>query len=185
MNRRLKEVIGDYSMASTRRAEAPGNLRGSTSLSAGRPVRGSLGSILDIDAEETNAAYQRLENLQKVAVVYVKNDEGKVLAVSRFGDTNNMNLPGGHVESNESIEAGAVRELYEETGIIAPKLYPIHSEVVDSGYYVTAYYAPEWRGKLRSSNEGTAAWVDPDMVLGSQYGKFFAAVLDKLEGVID
>lgn len=185
MKRKLFEIVGDYSMTSTRRMQAPGNMRGATSLSGGRPVRPSLGSVLDIEADEAHAAYQAIDKLQKIAVVYIKNEEGKVLAVSKGKDVSNMNLPGGHVKEGEDLETAAARELEEETGVLVRKLYPIHAEVTDSGKYVTVFYAPEWRGKIRSSHEGTAAWVDKQMILGSEYGKFFATVLDKLEGIVE
>lgn len=185
MKRKISEITGDYSMSSTRRMQAPGNMRGATSLFGGRPIRPARGSILDIEADEAHAAYQAIDKLQKIALIYVKNDEGKVLAVSRGKDTSNMNLPGGHVEEGEDLETAAARELEEETGVLVRKLYPVHAEVTDTGNYVTVFYAAEWRGKIRSSDEGIAAWVDKQMILGSEYGKFFATVLDKLDGIVE
>lgn len=185
MRRKILEIAGDYSASSTRRMQAPGNMRGATSLFGGRQIKASIGSILDIEAEEANADYQRVENLQKVVAVYVKNEDGKVLAVSRGSDTSDMNLPGGHVEAGEDLETAASRELEEETGILVRKLYPVHAEVTDAGNYLTIFFAPEWRGKIRSSAEGIAAWVDHEVVLHSSYGKIFATVLDYLEGIIE
>ncbi|WP_400204257.1 NUDIX hydrolase [Candidatus Methanomassiliicoccus intestinalis] len=34
-------------------------------------------------------------------------------------------IPGGHVEKNESVDVAAIRELYEETGLKPKKLHPI------------------------------------------------------------
>lgn len=185
MKRKILEIVGDYSVASARRMQAPGNMRGATALSGGRQIKGSRGSILDIEDEEAHAAYQRIENLQKIVAVYIKGEDGKVLAVSRGKDTNDMNLPGGHVEAGENLEFAAARELEEETGILVRDLYPVHSEVTNTGKYLTIFFAPVWRGKIRSSEEGITSWVDPEMILNSSYGKIFAAVLDKLDGIIE
>lgn len=43
-------------------------------------------------------------------------DDGRVLAIQR-ADNGNWELPGGILEIQESPEAGACREVLEETGI--------------------------------------------------------------------
>lgn len=59
--------------------------------------------------------------MQKTITVAVINGEKKLLILRR-GSTapwmpNRYCLPGGHIEDGESLEDGAKRELYEETGI--------------------------------------------------------------------
>lgn len=56
------------------------------------------------------------------ATIVVINNEGQVLLQHRK-DTNNWGLPGGGMELAESFEETATRELYEETGLHANKLY--------------------------------------------------------------
>ncbi|WJH35497.1 NUDIX domain-containing protein [Paenibacillus sp. CC-CFT747] len=50
-----------------------------------------------------------------VATVVVRNAEGKLLLIR--GPRRGWECPGGRVEEGESIQAGAVREVKEETGI--------------------------------------------------------------------
>jgi len=58
--------------------------------------------------------------MKNVAKVLIKNPEGKYLILHRnhhpvFGDS--IDLPGGTAEFGESIEATAIREVIEESGI--------------------------------------------------------------------
>lgn len=54
---------------------------------------------------------------RKVAVVLVTHDNHLLMGKRR--DSGKWALPGGHMEGGESAEQTAMRELYEETGILA------------------------------------------------------------------
>jgi 8-oxo-dGTP pyrophosphatase MutT (NUDIX family) len=54
----------------------------------------------------------------------VLDDDGRVL-LSRRGDLNIWNLPGGRLDTGESLAAAAVREVREETGIVAHIEQPV------------------------------------------------------------
>jgi 8-oxo-dGTP diphosphatase len=58
----------------------------------------------------------RVDKHLVVAQAIVHGDQGVLLAVR--GDLRGWELPGGHVEDGESPEAAAVREVWEETGLI-------------------------------------------------------------------
>lgn len=65
-----------------------------------------------------------INNKQKTATVAVINRDKRILILQR-GETApymplSYCLPGGHLELNESLIDGAVRELFEETGLIYP-----------------------------------------------------------------
>ena len=56
-----------------------------------------------------------------VAKTIIFNEDGKLLRMRRSEDDNHRpggtDLPGGRIDDGEVIEAGAMREVYEETGI--------------------------------------------------------------------
>lgn len=57
------------------------------------------------------------------------------------------NLVGGHIESNESGEAAAYRELFEETGITENNITLRH--LMDFTYYNQDCFVEVWCGRLR------------------------------------
>ncbi|MCB9453587.1 MAG: NUDIX domain-containing protein [Anaerolineaceae bacterium] len=73
----------------------------------------------------------------------VLDDEGRIL-LSRRGDLNVWNLPGGRLDRDEALEAAATREVREETGVVAHLEQP-----------VSLYYWAGW-GRL---NVLYAGWV--------------------------
>ncbi len=104
--------------------------------------------------------------MKLAACVLIERSDGKILCVSRFDDLKNWNLPGGKREPNESAVMNAIRELEEETGVMA---YPygmklIHSGSCDGEFFVDTYSANfnDCLGmdRLRSSAEGSVAWKD-------------------------
>lgn len=50
--------------------------------------------------------------------VVLKNEEGEILLLQTWLSGDTWGLPGGGVKRNEPIEASAIRELREETGIV-------------------------------------------------------------------
>ena len=59
------------------------------------------------------------------SALVVLNDANEILIEIR-GDDGNQDIPGGGLELNETFEEAAVRELQEETGIIADSLELLH-----------------------------------------------------------
>lgn len=155
--KKISEVIGDYSLKGSRRNDAPGNLR------AGMNVVGSRGNVL-LDEEE-------MTDLPTSVCIIVKKSDGKVLAVARNGDDNDLNLPGGSIEPGETPEEAARRELWEETGMIATDLIELYRGQARTRLAIV-YQANDASGILRGSSEGKALWVDPIKMLNSTFGSF-------------
>ncbi len=73
--------------------------------------------------------------------------ERKILTV-KGRQSDKWSFPKGHIESNETTLQCALRELYEETGVVPPDEYysykqfkhPINKKLNTAGYYI--YYVP-------------------------------------------
>lgn len=170
----LKEIAGDYKMSGTRRMDAPGNIR------SGFQTMGSRSSIENDSSSEEGKLAQNKSVLPAAAVTFLSKG-GKVLAVSRGNDLSNLNMPGGGVEPGEDPKDAAIRELQEETGLIAHDAIPL-GEFNDNGRVVHLFRVTSWGGKLSSSPEGFASWEDPRTLSGSEFGKTFNHVLEVLSG---
>jgi len=115
------------------------------------------------------------EELYRAACVLIIRPEDRfILAISRGHDTSNWGLPGGGVESGESYEQGAERELFEETGVsLVPgsKLHLIFEAKSRRAY--TKVFEPQgmlvWPSKLESQPfEGYVSFVPIDTLISDK-----------------
>ncbi len=110
---------------------------------------------------------------RKVTTLVYAVRDGKVLMMHRRKQPNlgQWTAPGGKVEIDESPAECAVRELYEETGLIAtgrPELRIIVTEtspLPDWQWLMFIYSVAEFTGELSACEEGDLAWIDADQVL--------------------
>lgn len=121
----------------------------------------------------------------------------KVLLIKRkLAPFKNMYaLPGGFVQKDETIEAAALRELKEETGIedvFLEQLYTFGDPGRDPrGWVVSvAYYAlvsPEQHTVQAASDAASAAWISVDelpALLAFDHRKIIDAALSRLRGKV-
>ena len=136
------------------------------------------------DSEE---AYQKFASYFEVwtaAGGIVKNNKSEILMIHRFGK---WDFPKGHLEENESISEGAVREVLEETGIDSaevvsqlPCTYHIYSFHHDWIIKKTYWYLmhSNYQGKLVPQMEEdilAAIWV-PNYALHEYLCKSYPAL---------
>lgn len=104
-------------------------------------------------------------------LVYALRD-GQVLMMHRRKEPNlgQWTAPGGKIELHESPAECAVRELREETGLVAlerPELRLIVTEVSplpDWQWLMFIYLVREFTGEVAGCAEGDLAWVPVDQV---------------------
>lgn len=107
----------------------------------------------------------RTENVEVTTLCLIY-DEDRILLQNRVKkDWQGYTLPGGHVESGESIVAATIREMKEETGLTVrhPQLCGIKQFPIEGGrYLVFLFRAREFEGELVSSEEGEMKWIRRD-----------------------
>lgn len=101
-----------------------------------------------------------LEKKVEAACALLTRSDGKVLVIHDF--RRGTGLPGGLIDNNETPLECAIRELGEETGLIAAKTDPIPllDDISDTGMRVQTFVITEWSGAIRSSHEGDVYWTD-------------------------
>jgi len=163
----LAEVIGDYSMAASRRYDAPGNIR------AGRFVVSSRTNVLTDEESDVS------DVMRTVRILVRRKKDGKFLCVSDHDDSFKVGFPGGRIDPGETPEVAATRELWEETGLIADNL-----RLVDSGVFmgkeVSLFVASDIEGKLKSSEEGLTGWCSIDTLTAGFFGEYYSKIFKKL-----
>lgn len=103
-----------------------------------------------------------MERISKVILsnmCMIENDNHEIVVILRTkNDWPGLNLPGGHVENDETLIESVVREMKEETGlnIFNPKLCAIKERPWGEKirYLGLLFYTNQFEGELKSSDEG-------------------------------
>jgi 8-oxo-dGTP diphosphatase len=92
------------------------------------------------------------------ACCFLTNSDGELLMVQRSVEPRKglWTLPGGFVESGETTEQGALRELEEETGLIGEGLSLLGVSSLGGkggGVIVIAYEVKVWQGEMEAKTD--------------------------------
>jgi len=114
------------------------------------------------------------------AQVVLINEEGLVLGVSRKTDHNDFGLPGGKMDPEDlSIEAAALREVKEETGLNIYDLelvFAMHKQ----GYMGYTYLA-KYSGEINHKEPHVVKWVPFQVIMQGSFGRFNELVSESLD----
>jgi len=128
----------------------------------------------------------KYETARHAVCCLLVNGEGNILAISRGKDTTQWGMPGGKVETNESLDVAVVRETYEETGYVIASPQSVYTAFVpgESNFICTtfiAHVAAQAPDAPRSSPfEGEVKWVHPAILARGPYAKYNSALFEHL-----
>lgn len=118
--------------------------------------------------------------IKQVALILIQNEQKEILAVSRKEDHTDFGLPGGKVELGETLEEAAVRELKEETGLIAVNLRRINCIHYYKDYEVITFFA-NYFGEIKTEEPHIVKWVKRDILLKSRFTPFNQELFEILD----
>jgi ADP-ribose pyrophosphatase YjhB (NUDIX family) len=117
--------------------------------------------------------------------------DGLILGISRRYDKTIFGLPGGKFNSlppdnDKDTKDTAIRETLEETSVIVKDCVLVYERVelgdgpngVD--YYSRCYYATDWEGEPKDSEEGVVKWLTAEEVTSTKaaFGSYNRKTLD-------
>jgi len=117
------------------------------------------------------------DEVKRAVCVVLFDENNKILSVSRKNDPNDLNLPGGSVEKDETLEQAVFRETYEETGLMVYNLEPVFT-VLDSARYLVTTFIGEYTGTPTKKEEGVVKWVDPVDITKGSFGEYNKKLLE-------
>lgn len=112
------------------------------------------------------------------ALVFLYKD-GKVLAIKR-NEQKGYGLPGGKINQDECPEFAAIRECFEETGLVVSVYVPSAYAGLDEEGHIVKTFRGEivTSGIPLTSDEGEPVWISPEeLIQGSFWKEYNEATL--------
>jgi len=103
---------------------------------------------------------------------------GRILAVSRRSDPTKFGLPGGKKEYNETPQEAAIRETFEETGIVVHTCKKIYMREEPAShpdgemFIAHAFYAIDWEGEAMEPEGCVVKWILAEELTSRETGAF-------------
>lgn len=112
----------------------------------------------------------------------VVDDQGRLLAIRRR-DNGHWEPPGGVLELDETIEAGVVREVFEETGLtVRPERLSGVYKNMERGIIALVFRCSVAEGaRIPTAEAVEVAWLSPDEVTGRMDEAYAVRLLDALD----
>lgn len=126
----------------------------------------------------------RTENVELTVLCLIYRGDRLLLQNRQKPDWPGYTMPGGHVESGESIVDAVIREMKEETGLTVrnPRLCGIKQFPIENGRYVVFLFkTDEFEGSVVSSDEGQMEWIDRGRLTDYQIVEDFYELLQVME----
>jgi len=120
-----------------------------------------------------------MEKIRKNVQVFIENDKHEILCVSRKDNHTSFGLVGGGIEDyDESPEAAAIREAFEETGYTVNNLKLIHEGMWRDGYQYT--FTGDYEGEMNYDEPHVVKWGTAQDLIDGKFGEYNTMILNKL-----
>lgn len=116
--------------------------------------------------------------MRQAAVALIEKD-GLFLSVSRKNDATKRGFPGGKRDNFEELNETMVRELFEETGVLALEYYEFFKQEKDDDFETTAFIVTKYENEPFSKESGVVEWVSREDLESGPFGKFNKNLFEK------
>jgi 8-oxo-dGTP pyrophosphatase MutT (NUDIX family) len=164
-------------------------------LIASMRLKNSLGGYAQRDGCPSDASrpgggaiMSEPKTMKQAGIMLIIRD-GLILGISRRHDKNVYGLPGGKFDpeaGDKYTSDTAMRETQEETGIIVNICVKVYERVElgdganSVNFHSVCYYATEWEGEPKNSEEGEVKWLTAEEVTSTKaaFGDYNRKTLD-------
>ena len=116
--------------------------------------------------------------MRQAAVALIEK-HGLFLSVSRKDDPNIRGFAGGSCNENEDPSDAMVRELYEETGLIAREYEFFFKDYDGHDFETTCFLVTKYEGNAFQKEDGVVEWVEREKLETGPFGWYNKKVFEK------
>ncbi|HEY3986123.1 8-oxo-dGTP diphosphatase MutT [Cedecea sp.] len=122
----------------------------------------------------------------QIAVGIIRNQQGEIFITQRAADAhmaNKWEFPGGKIEAGESPEQAVIRELQEETGIVAQSaslFETLEYQFPDRHISLWFYLVEQWEGEPWGKEGQPGRWISQSELIADEFPPANEPVILKL-----